>query len=471
MPAITLRPYQKDMIGKTRLALGRARRVLLQAPTGAGKTALATAMTIKTVERGGTVFFICHRAELVEGTSKTFTRYGIAHGIIAAGYPMSLGAAVQVCSIDTLKGRLSLLAEPALVLWDECHHIAAAGWSLVMDSWSTCEHVGLSATPIRLDGQGLDAHFDEIVLGPSVSWLIENGYLAPFEMYAPAVPDMAGVRRQAGDYARGESAERMSKPKLIGDAVAHWKRFANGLRSVAFCVNIKHSHFVVERFQAAGVRAAHLDGGTPKGERRRIVEAYAAGDLDVLSNVGLFGEGFDLAAIAQRDVTIDCVIDLNPTQSLAWTLQKWGRALRPADGKVAILFDNAGNTQRHGFPDDDREWQLGAQEKKGKGSQEGPPPPATCSECFRQIRRPLPPCCPTCGTSLAGKARQIEEDTAAELHKVDEAHKKAARAAQLREQAACQSLGELVALAQRRGYSSPMSWAQKVFGGRRRKAA
>lgn len=471
MSKITLRTYQSDTIEETRAALARNRRVLIQAPTGSGKTALATFIAEQTTARQGrTVYFICHRAELIFQTSLTFARYGISHGVIAAGYPMDPDKRVQVCSIDTLKNRFEQIPAPYLALWDECHHIAAAGWSKVMDAWKGTYHVGLSATPCRLDGQGLESHFDEMILGPKVSWLIENGFLAPFEMFAPYVPDMSGVRSRGGKFAEAEAAERMSRPKLIGDAIGHWREYAEGARTVAFCVNIAHSKHVVDAFKCSGIAAAHLDGGTPKGERKEIIQAYAAGEIKLLSNVGLFGEGFDLSAIAQADCTIDALIDLNPSESLSWCLQKWGRVLRPANGKVARIFDHAGNTKRHGYPDDDRAWSLKTQEKKGKGGADGPPPPATCETCFRQIRRPLPPCCPTCGTSLAAEARRIEQDTEAKLVKVDDEQKRRVRQNLAYEQAQCKSLGELVALAQRRGYSSPMAWAQKVFGGRRRAA-
>ena len=469
MGSISLRDYQLDLIQRTRAALSRHKRVLLQAPTGAGKTALATFIAEQTLNKGKTVYFICHRAELIFQTSQTFSRYGIAHGIIAAGYRPDSQNTVQICSIDTLKNRLAGLAVPSLVIWDECHHIAAAGWSAVMTAWASAYHVGLSATPVRLDGQGLDSHFDDMVLGPKVSWLIERGFLASFALYAPSVPDMKGVSSRGGDFSRGESAERMSKPKLIGDAISHWREYADGLKTVAFCVNVKHSQYVVETFNGAGIRSAHLDGGTPKGERRDIIQAYAGGELEMLSNVGLFGEGFDLSAIAQRDVTIDAIIDLNPTQSLSWCLQKWGRALRPSAGKTAVILDHAGNTARHGFPDDDREWTLSATEKRSKNASDGPPPPATCETCFRQIRRPLPPTCPTCGTSLAGKAREIEQDVEQKLGKVDEEHKRKVREQLKREQGQCQTIGALLAFAQKQGYASPMAWAQKVFSGRKRK--
>lgn len=469
--AITLRNYQVNLIDETRDRLRSHRRVLLQAPTGAGKTGLASFMAGETSGRGRVVFFICHRAELVFQTCATFRKFGIGHGVVAAGYPMDLGQLVQVCSIDTLKNRLHMLPRPALVIWDECHHVAAAGWAAVMEHFSQAFHIGLTATPCRLDGTGLDDYFETMVLGPAVSWLIQNGFLSEYELYAPSAPDMAGVRKIAGEYAKGETAARADKPKLIGDAIKHWRRHADGLQTVAFCVNRDHSRHTADLFNRAGIPAAHLDGGTKRAERQQIIQDYAAGRILVLTNVALFGEGFDLAAIAQRDVTIDCLVDLAPTNSLGWAIQKWGRVLRPKEGKVGVILDHAGNSDRHGLPDDEREWTLEGRAKGTRAANDnGPPPPITCEGCFRQIRRPAPDRCPSCGHDLRPKVREIEA-AEGELVRVTEAErqkKQAARQASM-EQATAKNLQDLVQLAVKRGYANPQKWAWKVWSNRNNK--
>lgn len=468
---IQLRDYQQEIIQGARKAMARSKRVLLQAPTGAGKTALASFMAGQSAARNHGVWFICHRAELVLQTSLTFRKFGIGHSFIAAGQPLNLRELVQICSIDTLKGRLAQLKAPRVAIVDEAHHSGAAGWALVIQ-WLTengAYVIGLSATPQRLDGQGLDDHFDEIVLGPSVAWLIEQGHLSPYRVFAPDMPDMKGVRKQMGDFSRGQAAEKMDKPKLTGNIISHWSKYAEGLRTVAFGVTVAHSQHLAEQFTMAGIPAAHLDGGTPKGERKAIIQGFASGRIKVLTNVDLFGEGFDLSAIAQQDVTIDAVIQARPTQSLSLHLQQVGRALRPAPGKTAIILDHAGNAMRHGFADDEREWTLQGREKGKAANDNGPPPPVICEGCFQAIKRPLPPCCPYCQKRMQAEAKEIEV-AEGELVEMTETDKARIRRERAREQAEAKTLGELVALGQRRGYSSPMAWAQKVFGGRRRSA-
>jgi superfamily II DNA or RNA helicase len=466
---IQLRDYQDELISRLREALRRAKRVLVQAPTGAGKTVLASYMIDGTTSRSQSAWFICHRAELVEGTSKTFSKFGIPHGIIAGGFPSSLKQLVQVCSIDTLKNRLDTLQAPRIAIIDEAHHSSAAGWALVVE-WLH-KHgaiiIGLSATPKRLDGLGLDAHFDEIVLGPAVAWLIENGHLSKYKIFAPPPP--ADLKARGKDDGRGAQAKVLDRPKLTGDVVKHWQKHASGMRTVGFACNVEHSLHMVEAFNAAGIPSAHLDGNTPKGERKRIIQEFAAGRILVLWNVSLFGEGFDLAAIAQQDVTIDCVILNRKTQSISLFLQMVGRALRSYPGKVAIILDHAGNTQMHGFPDDEREWSLDGKEKGKAANDNAPLPPVTCDSCWNQIRRPTPPACPHCGKKLVADAKPIEV-VEAELEEQTEAHKRAVRQKLKHEQAEAKTLDELVALARKRGYTRPMKWAKHVHGNRRRAA-
>ncbi len=469
MARIQLRDYQLRIIDDIRDALGRGGPVLAQSPTGSGKTALASFIADETQRRNRSCWFICHRAELVYQTSMTFRKFGIDHGIIAAGLPQSPTKAVQVCSIDTLKNRLGALRMPNVAIFDEAHHSTAAGWRKVMGAMPRTRIIGLSATPIRLDGRGLDDLFSDMVLGPSVAWLIEQGHLSPFEVFAPSCPDMKGVPKRGGDYAKGEASKRASQPKLIGDAVEHWKKLASGMQSVAFCTDIGHSKMVADQFNAAGIPTGHLDGGTNKAERARIIESFACGELKLLTNVDLFGEGFDLAAIAQRDVTVDCVIQMRPTQSLSLHLQQVGRALRPKPGKTAIILDHAGNCQKHGFADDDRDWTLQGVEKgsRAKGTS-GPPPPVNCPGCFRQLKYPVPKICPTCQFNMQPKIKEIEA-AEGQLEKQTDEHRRQIALARKEEESKAWTMQQLVELAVKRGYTNPQGWAYRKFSARRGK--
>lgn len=468
---IRLHDDQADMMERGRQSLRQCRRLLFQAAPGFGKTVLASFIAQQTASRGKLVYFICHRAELLMQTSLTFQKFGVAHSFIAAGLPTNLQTTVQICSIDTLKNRLHQLPEPAVVLWDEAHHIAADGWAKVMAHWPKAIHIGLSGTPWRLSGQGLGEFFDDMVQGPPPSQLIASGRLAPQEAYAPFTPDMKGVSKRAGEYVAKEARKRLDTPKRTGNIIESWLTIpgAKGSKTIGYAIDVEDSKYLCDQFNAAGIRSAHLDGTTDKADRKRTMLEFARGEYDVLWNSKLFGEGLDLAAITQTDANIHTVIDAAPTASLSWHLQKIMRNMRPAPGKVAILIDSAGNTRQHGFPDDDHEWSLEGREKAGRAANDnGPPPPITCDVCFRQIKQPVPDRCPGCGKPLRKEAERIEF-AEGELLKVSEEDKRRQRQDRAREQAEAKTLDQLVALGQLRGYSSPVGWAHKVFAGRRKR--
>lgn len=464
--SFALRPYQEDMIAGARALLRQHQAVLIQAPTGAGKTALAAFMAGSAVSKGLRVWFVCHRDFLVDQTSKTFTKVGIDHAFIAAGWTFQPHKKVQICSIDTVKNRLDRLTPPDLIIWDEGHHTAAAGWRKVREWASLAKHVGLSATPCRLDGKGLDDLFDAMVPGPAVSWLIENKFLSDYRAYAPSTPDLSGVHTRAGDYAAGELDAAMNKAAMIGEYPRHYLTYARGMRAVYFATSVATSERIAAMFRDAGVHAQHIDGTTPSAERKAYARRFALGEIQVLTNAALFGEGYDLAAQAGIDVSIDCVGLCRPTQSLALHLQQIGRGLRLSEGKRhAVILDHAGNIMKHGLPDDDREWSLAGQSKKKKGAEDTGPVVRQCSKCFC-CHLPAPRC-PECGFVYPVEVKQQIEEVDGELKEID---KEALRRDRAREQARAQSLDDLIELGKSRGHKKPEAWAAHVWTARQNKA-
>jgi DNA repair protein RadD len=368
--APTLRPYQERDLSATRAAFARgARRVCYQAPTGSGKTVLFAAVVAGATARGTRTVILGHRDEIVQQIDAALDALGVDHGIIAAGYPAKPDLPVQVASVATLVRRLDKLAPPDLIVVDECHHAAAPTWRRILDAYPNAKVLGVSATPQRLDGKGLDDIFDMLVVGPGVTELIAEGYLSRFVTYAPArSPNLAGVHTRAGDYAVDELAERMSTGVIINTAVDEYVRLCSGVPAIAFCVDIAHSELVAAAFAARGFRAAHVDGETPREVRRAMIAALGTGEIQVLTNCGLISEGLDVP-------TVTAAILLRPTKSLALYLQQVGRALRPAPGKTALILDHAGNTFRFGPADVARKWSL-----EGKAKDE-PPPLQRCREC------------------------------------------------------------------------------------------
>lgn len=456
--AVRLRDYQDEMITKTRMALRTHRNVLLQAPTGAGKTVIASSMMERVAEKGNRGYFICHRKELVEQTSLTFEKFGIPHGFIAAGFPVNYYQPIQICSIDTLKNRTDKVPVPQFCIWDECHHLGAAGWLKVHKFYNQSYHVGLSATPRRLDGKGLDMAFDHLVPGPSVSWLIANGYLADYDLYSIPGVNRDAIKTVMGDFNKGEAAAAMEKPTIMGDIVSHWIKLAGGRKTIGFAPSIAFSERIVAMFNAAGIPAAHLDGKTDRSIRRSILRKLATGELKIVFNVGLFAEGFDIAANSGMDVTIGCVIDAAPTQALGSWLQRCGRALRPQD-LPAVIIDHAGNAT-HGLPDEERIWTLegGGGGNGGGGSANSN---KQCKECYH-VHKPAPEC-PKCGYVYEVKERYIEE-VEGNLVKVDRA---AIRQQMMAEQQSARTDDELRQLEAARGHKA--GWSDHIARARQEK--
>src|SRR5262249_21158447 len=188
--------------------------------------------------------------------------------------------------------------------------------------------------------------------------------------------------------------------------------------TVVFAVSVKHSEAIVADFVAAGVPAAHIDSGTADHVRRQRILDFASGKICVLANVDLISEGFDLSAIANRDVPIEAVIQMRPTQSLSLHLQQLGRALRPKP-EPAILLDMAGNILRHGLPDTPHEWTLEPREKKRRGGKPTEPTVQVkqCPNCFF-AHTPGPQACPNCGHPYEINGRTLDE-VQGELHEVN----------------------------------------------------
>lgn len=457
-----LRDYQLGTLNECRTLMHAGiKSMLVVAPTGSGKTTIAASMLKSASEKLITAWFVVHRRELVKQSAAAFELAQVPYGIIANGFPENLRPLVQIGSIQTLKNRLSKLPPPRLIVWDECHHIKAASWKKVYESFPDAYHIGLSATPERLDGQGLQDFFQRLIMGPSVRSLIDKGYLCDYRIFAPPTIDVAGIPSRAGDYVISDLASLVDKPTITGDAIAHYQKLAPGKRAVVFCVSIEHSKHVVAQFQGAGISAEHVDGETDPNERDRIISRFQSGDIRVLSNVDLFGEGFDLPAI-------ECAILLRPTKSLGLYLQQLGRVLRPFPGKtVATILDHAGNCGRHGFPDDVREWSLlGRAGRLSKSKSVTGPGVRLCTKCFAAAFSTAT-ICTFCQTPFEVQSRDIEV-VSGELVELD---RKVQQVRARQDQSRAKSLEDLIELGRQRGYKSPERWAGYIFSARQKKRA
>lgn len=358
--SIKLRPFQEDIINQVRdLMKSGIKSILIQAPCGAGKTVLTAYMMKSASEKNMQSWFIVHRRELLNQSTSTLNFVGVDHGIVASGSHLDTDKSNYVCLIGSLRSRKNKLKLPTLIIHDECHHVAAKSWTDLFKEYPNAFHIGLTATPERTDGKGLKDYFSVMVNGPKYSWLIENNYLSKYRYFAPHDVDTSNLHIRMGDYDKSEINKLVNNNVVTGNAVTEYLKHCKDKRAIVFCASVEHSKSVSEEFNKRGVTSLHIDADTHQDIRDMAIKKLKSGEIKVLCNVDLFGEGVSVDAV-------EAVIMLRPTQSLGLFIQQAGRALRTFDGKKeAIILDHVGNYKRHGLPDMDRPWTL---EGKCKGS-------------------------------------------------------------------------------------------------------
>ncbi|MDA8120759.1 MAG: DEAD/DEAH box helicase [Gammaproteobacteria bacterium] len=453
---ISLRPYQSAGIAQIREAFGvlRKRAPLYVLPTGGGKTLTFATIAHGAAAKGNRVYILSHRVELVDQISDALDISGTPHGYIAAGYP-KYKHACMIASVPTLLRRLDKVAPPDLIVVDEAHHSVSSTWARILTHWPNAKLLGVTATPLRASGEGLGKIFDHLIVGPSIADLTAQGYLAAARVFAPPTVDTSGLHTRAGDFVAKESEALLDTPSVTGDALSHYRKHADGLPALAFCVSVRHAKHLAEQFRAAGYPAMELDGGTAREVRRGAVSDFRAGRIKVLTSCDLFSEGFDCPGVHVG-------IMLRPTQSLALHCQQIGRILRPCEGKThAIILDHAGNTQRHGLPDTAREWTLDGEDRAPKKKSISV---KVCPACWSA----LPPTrsrCDQCGFEFVSKPREIDEREG-ELAEITP--EMIAKRQERREQGMAHSLEALREIARRKGYAP--QWADHVWNARQKKA-
>jgi superfamily II DNA or RNA helicase len=427
-------------------------------PTGGGKTVMFSYMAQRAVAKGGRVVILVHRDELIDQVASTLHRFNVPCTFVAPGRKYRHNLPVVVASVFTLKNRLDIVHSPSLVIVDEAHHATAkSSWGRVLNTWAGSKTVGVTATPQRLSGEGLNELFDEMVVGPSTADLISAGHLSPYEYYCPNEVDLTGVGFSMGDYNKHDLDTMMNKPGVTGSAVEHYRKLAHGKRAIVFCVSLKHCAAVRDQYQGAGYRAEIIDGTMDKGARRALVTRFASGELDQLVSCDVVSEGFDLPAI-------EVVQMLRPTASTSLCLQQWGRGLRTFAGKThAMILDHVGNCRRHMFPDSDREWSLEGKKRKKKDAEQKLPI-RLCPVCFRALPGGTQVC--NCGHRFAPQPREVAQKQG-ELVKVSAQMKLALQTQRKQEQSSAKTYEELVALGQSRGYRFPREWALKIMASRK----
>ena len=372
------RPYQTSGLDLARAQFKAGkRRVLIVAPTGAGKTIIFSLIVLGHLAKGGRVLVVVHRRELIRQTLAKMIAAGVERvGVIAAGWPADPDAPVQVASIQTLLARDAALPPATLVVFDECHHFVAEQWGTVGAHYASAKIVGVTATPERGDGTPLGDLFDVLVPLVSVRELTDLGFLVPCSVIAPPT----------------------KTKKNSAHPVDAYEKHAKGRKAVVFAASVEAAYALAEQFTAKGYPAACVEGDTPADERDAILDRFARGELQILTNVLCLTEGWDCPSVS-------CAILARGCSATGTFLQMVGRVLRPSPetGKVdALVLDLRGVVHDHGLPDQGRTFSL-----EGRAISGGDAPVRTCPECEHVI----PLCsraCPECGAALSTSDKGLD---------------------------------------------------------------
>lgn len=354
-----LRPYQKEGISKIFAAWKNGKKsILFQMPTGTGKTVLFSEIVKMGSDKNRKILIAVHRIELVEQITKKLQHKGVEVGLIIAGKNSDYSKIVQVASIQTLSRREH--PEANLIIIDECHHAKAETYKKLWEIYPDAKFLGVTATPIRLSGEGFDDIFDELIVSMPVQKFIEQGHLVPVDHFVCSSPDLSRVKQKQGDYVTKMLSDVMMDNTVMSDLVESYSDKCPNKSAIVFAVDVEHSKEIASRYNSAGFLAAHIDAKTPKVEREEILSDFKKGKIKVVTNVEIITEGFDFP---------ECeVVQLaRPTKSLSLYLQMVGRVMRPAPSKKeGIVLDNAGLWLEHGLSVVDRDWTLKGTDKKNK---------------------------------------------------------------------------------------------------------
>lgn len=377
--------------------------ICYQLATAGGKTWIIKAVVSKHSKNKKIIYIIAHRKNLVKQLSNEIETAGIRHGLIAANTPY-INYRVQVASLQTIIKRIDRIPEPEILIIDEGHHCKSKSYMKLINKWIDAKILLTTATPARLDGSPLSDVCQKLIIGPPMRDLIDNGILCDYAYYAPDTVDMSGVSIQRGEYNQSEVLARVDKRTITGNAVDHYRKYADHQSAIVSCVNIIHAEHVAAEFSRAGYKAIAIHSHLQDQEIQVAINGLRNGTVEVLCQCDLLGEGIDIPGAV-------VLIGLRPTNSLTVFLQHMGRILRIAPGKEeAIALDCVGNWERHGLPDDPREWSL-----TGKiGSNSESLSYKRCPECIRPVMKRVR-VCPHCGyewgeTAERALPKQVEGD-------------------------------------------------------------
>lgn len=326
---------------------------------------------------GRRIWILCPQSEIFDQWVLELTKAGLNLGTINSDGVKGRNRSVYVVMPLSAINLLSYIPEtlyPHEIITDECHHSAANTWEAIYDYFPRAVRFGLTATPRRTDGKGLDHLYTDIVSTITMREAIDSGYLAKPLCIVPEQYHI-DVGIKSGDYDPQEQARLLGKTQIVGDVIANYAHVFNGLPVLVACSTFEHASMMSESFTKAGWKFEHIHSNLADHERKRMLREIRTGKLHGLCTVGIGIEGMDIPGLYG-------LIWLRRTLSLTIYLQFIGRVLRPMEGKeYGIIFDPVGNLFIHGFPEAERIWTLEGSELQGSQENTDTPAMRICPRC------------------------------------------------------------------------------------------
>ena len=344
-----LRDYQIDICSRVSEAFEHHRSVMVQMPTGTGKTMVLAELVKQLMmkDEGVRILIVAHRRELIEQIKATIKR-------------MKMDSRnITVESIQTISRRIATIEfAPSLVVIDEAHHALAKTYKMMWETWPDAKFLGLTATPCRLNGKGFTDLFDVLVQSWDIPTFIKEKWLSTYDFVSIKADSrtqqlISSLKKRGadGDYQVKEMDAVLNKRPSIERLYNCVMEYAHNRKGFVYAININHARSIAEYYQSQGVHAVAIDSHTPVKERERIISSFRSGGLQVLVNVDIFSEGFDCP-------DVEFIQLARPTLSLAKYLQMVGRGLRPSKGKTnCMIIDNVGLYRVFGLPSQIWDWQ------------------------------------------------------------------------------------------------------------------
>lgn len=394
------RPYQTRALNLVRKAIvDKHKSILLQGPTGMGKSIIFSEIIRSGYQKGSTVLFLVHRKKIFNQVREYMDDLKIPYGVVVGGQKHEDWHPVQLAMVQSAHRRLDTayvcLQPTDIIVIDEAHTSASETYLKVIERLQKNILIGLTATPIRKNGYGLKkAGYTTLIQGKdyggTISDLTAQGSLVPIRYYAPVEPDLTSVPVAGGDYNLKVLESRLLQGKVLDDIVPNWFKFSEKRKTFIFASGIKHSVAIRDMFLKAGVFAEHVDGNTNPDEQSLILGRFKNGATQIVCSCDLYIEGVDIP-------TIGCVFIARSTKSLRIWMQMVGRGMRPdlpSGKKDMILIDHSGSFAEHGPVHEITDWKLDSSQKMTNPSQ-----------AARKARNSKPIECPVCSRIYTGTLR------------------------------------------------------------------